>query len=371
MNTPTYPLVPPPCAHSQPRVLIFPIDMPYSITFLQTARQLGVQMIAASSEAIDPKRFPDCYCVHLPYVTTDTFDRDFIALLETRRIDIVFAPHIAVWRHLRALLSKPDFPVRFRLCNESPLDMNWRSFDAAYHWAEICRSTPPLDPGIAGPALPLASYAGLFRQYNLIPGESDDTKLFALTQVARQAPPGDVVEIGSLYGKSAFALAWLAKFHHLGTMIAVDPWRFCQDQGEQAALINDAAPDLDWKHPFLGFMASLAMFEHVNYLRHPSVQAADVYQQASADGYIDSEEFGRTPVTGKIAILHIDGNHTYESVRTDLDTWLPFVQDGGWILFDDYQWAFGDGPKQVGDEFLTKHPVQTSFVTSDTLFVKI
>lgn len=37
----------------------------------------------------------------------------------------------------------------------------------------------------------------------------------------------------------------------------------------------------------------------------------------------------------KIDILHIDGDHSYESVKNDYETWSPFVNDNGVILFHD------------------------------------
>ena len=357
----------------QPSILVFPIDMPQSVAFAHTAKQLGFSVVAASSEPTDPSRYPEYTFAHLPYVTEAGFDRAFAALLVAHRISSVFAPHPAVWRHLKTLSHGSPFPADFRVCNESPFEMDWHSYGDAYKWAEASLSAPPLFPMTSLPALPLASYAGLYRLYNLIPGQSDNTKLFALTQIIRQVAPGDVIEIGTLYGKSAFALAWLAKFHQIGTVIAVDPWELApaSDQGDHAELINAAVVDLNWQQAFLGFSASLAMFDNVNYLREPSEQAAETYRRATTAGYLCSAEFGHTPVRGRIAILHIDGNHKYESVRQDMEKWLPFVQDGGWVLLDDYVWAFGDGPKRAGDELLAKRAVKTAFVAADTLFIQI
>jgi Methyltransferase domain len=357
----------------QPSVLVFPIDMPQSVAFARTAIQLGFTVIAASSEPTDPGLYPDYTVAHLPYVTEPGFDAALAALLAHHQIHTVFAPHPAIWWHLQSLCQRVEFPASFRVCNESPYDMDWQSYGEAYRWAEACLAARPLVACEPSSALPLARYAGLHRFYNLIPGQSDNTKLFALTQIARQAKTGDVVEIGSLYGKSAFALAWLAKFHTIGSVICVDPWKIAsiQNQGEQAKLINAAVASRDWQQAFLGFAASLAPFDHVNYVREPSETAATVYRQAASVCRVCSDELGCTTLHGSISILHIDGNHKYEAVKRDLETWLPFVQTGGWVLLDDYVWAFGDGPKRAGDEWLARCEVKTAFVAADTLFVQI
>ncbi len=352
-------------------VLVFPIDMPAAAPFVHAAQQLGCRVVAASSEPLRPAAYPGCVTAHLPYVTAPGFDAALAALLKEHGIERIFAPHPAVWWHLQALGGRLEGQA-YTVCNESPFDMDWQAFGEAYRWAEDSVAARPFldDPA---PALPLTRYAGLFRLYNQIPGQSDNAKLFALAQIARHTAPGDLVEIGSLYGKSAFALAWLAHWHHLGSLVCVDPWELAASshQGEAARLVNAAVRGLDWQHAFLGFAASLAPFERVAYIRQASEAGAAHYRDVAAAGHIDTPEFGRVPIEGRIAILHIDGNHQFESVRRDLDAWLPFVQPGGWVLFDDYLWAFGDGPKRVGDALLQARTIRTAFVAADTLFVQV
>ncbi|MBU1237820.1 MAG: class I SAM-dependent methyltransferase [Gammaproteobacteria bacterium] len=357
----------------QSALLVFPIDVPQSAAFARTAHQLGFKVVAASSEPMAADRYPDYLPAYLPYVTEHGFGAALAELLRTHGIDAVFAPHPAIWWHLRTLCQSAEFPVAFHVCNESPYEMDWQSYGEAYRWAEDCVNADFLTTGTATPGLPLSNLAGLYRGYNQIPGQSDNTKLRALTQIARQTAPGDIVEIGSLYGKSAFALAWLAKFHRIGSVVCVDPWELSaiRHQGEQASLINAAAPSRDWQQAFLGFAASLSVFDNVTYLRDTSGQAVERYRQAADAGNIRSDEFGSTPITGRISLLHIDGNHKYESVRQDVEAWRPLVQPGGWILLDDYVWAFGDGPRRAGDELLATGGAKTAFTAADTLFVQV
>lgn len=57
----------------------------------------------------------------------------------------------------------------------------------------------------------------------------------------------------------------------------------------------------------------------------------------------------------------------------DAQAWTPHVKPGGWIVFDDYVWAFGDGPRRVGDAFLADDiwRIDLSFVTGAALFVRL
>jgi len=108
----------------------------------------------------------------------------------------------------------------------------------------------------------------------------------------------------------------------------------------------------------------------VNYLRMASVAAADVYRRRRR---IRTEDFGETAYGGKIALLHIDGNHALAAVRADIAAWKPRVRAGGWIVFDDYCWPFGDGPKIAADEFCGEHAdaIGVAFVTGGALFAQI
>jgi len=64
----------------------------------------------------------------------------------------------------------------------------------------------------------------------------------------------------------------------------------------------------------------------------------------------------------KIDMIFIDGDHTYEGCKADIEAWLPHVRNGGIVAFDDYgggkshprQWA---GVKKAVDELMSHHKV--------------
>ena len=74
---------------------------------------------------------------------------------------------------------------------------------------------------------------------------------------ALTAPPGDVVEIGSWWGRSAALLVWLARRYDIGPVLCVDPWdEACMDQGN--ALLDQTSADLDTEEALRMFEINLA-----------------------------------------------------------------------------------------------------------------
>ena len=55
--------------------------------------------------------------------------------------------------------------------------------------------------------------------------------------------------------------------------------------------------------------------------------------------------------------VYIDADHSYESVKKDLQHWYPQVKKGGFLCGDDYGWSHKstDGPKPAVDEFVKSH----------------
>jgi hypothetical protein len=170
-----------------------------------------------------------------------------------------------------------------------------------------------------GGSAPDFELAALFQHADAIPGMCDHEKFCGLCEIARHSPAGDIVEIGSWWGKSAFILARLARCYAIGKLLCVDPSSNAHlAQNDETGMVNRVSAQVDAEETLAVFEMNLLPYNanHVNYLRMPSTEGAQHYR-ACRD--ITTASFGTTRYDGHIAILHIDGNHSYAAAKADIE----------------------------------------------------
>jgi len=57
----------------------------------------------------------------------------------------------------------------------------------------------------------------------------------------------------------------------------------------------------------------------------------------------------------EVDVVYIDGDHSYESAKSDIEAWWPKIPEGGVLAGHDYQLPW-PGVIQAVDEFLKEHP---------------
>jgi cephalosporin hydroxylase len=360
----------------QKTVLVFPSGMAKSLEKLAQLKQQGVRVIGSSSVPSELARSHYPNWEYLPYISEPDFNQHLLALIEQCGIDEIFTPNLVVWNYFSQHLS--SLAPHVKLMNASPHDEILQPFRIAMKKAEqsICfMDALGASANAETPSVSLLEIASLHRYVEVIPGMCDDDKLQALITIAANTVPGDIVEIGTWWGKSAFALMYLGRLFSIGSVLCVDPWSDAGlVQGESVVDSGSAVASAD--EAFDVFRMNMLPFANgnINYLRHPSVEAVRHYEcDSESHPTIRSPEFGTVNYAGRISILHIDGNHSLEAVRADMQAWTRFVLPGGWIVFDDYVWPYGTGPKEIGDQFLIEHAaqIQNSFVIGTALFVQL
>jgi predicted O-methyltransferase YrrM len=71
-----------------------------------------------------------------------------------------------------------------------------------------------------------------------------------------------------------------------------------------------------------------------------------------------------TQIPERLDILFIDGDHSYEGVKNDLNNYAPLVKSGGCIILHDVCSAYDPGVRQALDEFLAKTGFESKIFSS-------
>ena len=126
------------------------------------------------------------------------------------------------------------------------------------------------------------------------------------------ATMSNVVEVGVLHGRSAFAILTGCP----GPVYCIDPW---DDPGE---------------HCIKSFMGSCGHFTNL--------RAVQGYSPAAG-----------VEVPGDVDMVFIDGDHSYESIRADIDYWLPRTRKliCGHDFYDTDEWKVETAVRETfGDQ---------------------
>lgn len=356
-------------------VLIFPGGVPAALSFLAQAQASGARCIGASSLTCDPAAPAYAAWERLPWLGEADFAANLRAVVQRHDIEQIVSAHPAAAAPLREALQEQNRPlpvIEVHAANGSSEPVSATLARAE----QLARQ--PLRLQLSGPAQPpLTSFelAGVWRQAAFIKGSSDEIKIEALSEIARWTPPGDLVEIGSAWGKSAFVLAWLSGQFQLGPLLCVDPWdaEIPLERGLGTAL-QIWAHGLNREAMFRDFTLALQPWTRhcpLNYLRTTSAQAWDIWQQQNFA--VTSAEFGQTRYSGRLSLLHVDGHHDLEFAQQDIQLWTQRLQPGGWLIVDDYRWAFGSGPREAADAWLVgkETRVDCCFEAGSALFVRL
>ncbi len=350
--------------------LVFPAVNQVAFAYLTAAKHRGEETVCAASVACDEIAAEGGTLYRLPTIYDADFPRQLLSLVAEHGIGRILCPLATVHDFMGRFIAERN--LELKLIGQSPIRQQVEQHQQLmarakrlFPFVQLCAD--------GAPCISALETAGVLRQASLIYGESNDDKLAAMMGVFSTAPAGDVVEIGSLMGRTAFVLLYLAKRHKIGAVLTIDPWMLGEaTQHDAPVSIQSLSGDWDFEVLSEGFHVNMVPFsdERHAHLRLTSAAAYEVY---CTDQAICCTTTG-TPVNyaQKIAVIHIDGNHDYESVKKDCELWLCKMLPGSWLILDDYIWAHGDGPYRVGNEFLAEQSerVANAFVCGGALFIK-
>lgn len=151
-------------------------------------------------------------------------------------------------------------------------------------------------------------------------------KALTLIDLVLEIHPKVCVDIGVFGGSSLFPIASTLKFLGSGIVIGIDPWDKLESIKDFDPVQDEAHlkwwSQLDFNYIYDTYLKALKRFGVEKYCI--TIKATSVRAAAAID-HID--------------LLHIDGNHSEEGFRSDVELYLPKVRSGGYILLNDSLWG--------------------------------
>jgi predicted O-methyltransferase YrrM len=169
-------------------------------------------------------------------------------------------------------------------------------------------------------------------EFREIRGATPDEIAFTLADFARAVPADqEIVELGVFQARTAVIMAWGASLGNGAHVTAIDPW-------ELAGNVYDP--------PFTEESTRRQAEHNVT-----SVGYGDRVRLAHQFSLITAWNWN-TDYDGQVGLLFVDGDHTKEGARRDIEAWAPHLAPGAVIAVDDYGHPDWPGVAQAVDELV-------------------
>lgn len=129
-----------------------------------------------------------------------------------------------------------------------------------------------------------------------------------------------LIEIGAWVGVSTIEFA-----KHFASVIAIDPWQ---------NNIGDITNNYDMNQAYEEYKNRISKFDNITTIKEFSYNIANKIDNSTID------------------IVYIDGLHTYEAVKKDIELFMPKIKKRGFISGHDYCSKFPGVIKAVNELFI-------------------
>jgi predicted O-methyltransferase YrrM len=240
----------------------------------------------------------------------------------------MMAPDVATVRHLRK--GRPD------VTEPNPTPRVARTMGSGRR--PIQRSGPSATRGPRQLRVP--------RHFRNVRAATPEDVMVALADLASQVPADqEIVELGVFQGRTALQLAWGAAQGNGAHVTAIDPWDL---------------PGNVYDPPFTDEESRRWAFHWVSSLGYADkIELAQAFSQDAAGRY-----------TGRpVGLLYVDGDHTKEGARRDIEMWAVHLAPGARIAVDDYGHPDWPGVGQAVDELVAEGLLEPIELFHDRLAV--
>jgi predicted O-methyltransferase YrrM len=169
------------------------------------------------------------------------------------------------------------------------------------------------------------------QEFKHVRGATPDEIGMALADFATMVPADrEIVELGVFNGRTALILAWGAGQGEGAHVTAVDPWD--TEGNVYSPPFTDAESRVwaDYWVRTLGYEDRISLVQ----------------------GF--SQDVGADWAGPPVGLLFVDGDHTKEGARRDIETWAPHLAPGARIAVDDYHHPDWPGVHEAVDELVAE-----------------
>lgn len=181
-------------------------------------------------------------------------------------------------------------------------------------------------------AVPRYPFTAEFKQ---VRGATPDEIALTLADFARQVPADqEIVELGVFNGRTALIMAWGAKQGHGAHVTAIDPWDLPGNVYDPPFTDADSR---NWAHYWV---SQLGYADRIELIQTFSENIAP--------------NWGAQPGQPPVGLLFVDGDHTKEGARRDIEAWARHLAPGAVIAVDDYGHPDWPGVGEAIDELVAE-----------------
>jgi len=179
-----------------------------------------------------------------------------------------------------------------------------------------------------------------------------------LNEIASKKPK-NFLEIGVFHGVTARNVCQLLHGIHGNDFKYVGLDLF----GESAENTNEVIPNTKFNNPF-----KRIYFEYILRQDPYSIEGVSYFLKKFEKNIHlikgNSNNLLKKIEMSKIDYVFLDGGHAYETVKSDLESCIPVINNQGTVLCDDYDLSYAPGVKKAIDEFIEIYKYKVKIISS-------
>jgi hypothetical protein len=210
------------------------------------------------------------------------------------------------------------------------------------------------------------------RDFVHVQGATPDEIGMTLADFATGVPADqEIVELGVFRGRTALIMAWGATQGNGAHVTGFDPWDSEGNVYDPPFTDSESRIWAEYRIGELGYADRIALVQEFSVVAAERWAAGIEATDSDHDGHAsDPGVFsGAIPWAKPVGLLFVDGDHTKEGARADIEAWAPNLAEGAIIAVDDYHHPDWPGVAEAVDELVAEGVLEPVEVFHDRLAV--